>query len=73
MKLKYRCPYCGINSYSKQWNSTTRVKYGQLSNGEICEIQERENNSYHICPSCNKESEWLNNELIIQAEKGAEG
>jgi RNA polymerase subunit RPABC4/transcription elongation factor Spt4 len=65
MKLKYRCPYCQVNSYSKQWNATTRIKYGNHSDGEICEIQDEENNSYHLCPSCGAEGEMFKGSLII--------
>jgi len=65
LRLKYRCPSCGVNSYSKHWNSSTREKYGKSSGGEICEIQEEENNSYHICPECKKEAEWFKGALII--------
>lgn len=71
LKLKYRCPHCGVNSYSKHWNSTTRMKYGDLSDGEICEIQEEESNSYHLCPKCNKESEWFKGALIIDSTESA--
>lgn len=63
MKMKYKCPYCSVNSYSKYWNAETFKKYGTYSD-EICEIQLRETNSWHICPNCKKESEMFKGELI---------
>lgn len=69
MQLKYECPECNVKSYSKYWNAATRKKYGQDGHGEIGEIQEKENNSYHICPECQKESEWFRDKLIIIPSK----
>lgn len=63
MKLKYECPHCKVKSYSKYWNEETWNKYGSYAD-EICEIQLRENNSFHICPSCKVESEMFKGELI---------
>jgi RNA polymerase subunit RPABC4/transcription elongation factor Spt4 len=65
MKLKYKCPTCEVKSYSKYWNAETRKKYGKYSDGEICEIQEEETNSNHLCPKCKREFEWFKGELIV--------
>lgn len=65
MRLKYKCPSCNVNSYSKHWNAATRSHYGLY--GEICEIQEGENNSFHLCPSCGVESEMFKGNLIIDS------
>lgn len=63
MKLKYECPKCKVKSYSKAWNAATRGRYDKQGMG-ICEIQERENESFHICPECGRESEMFKGELI---------
>ncbi|WP_405113661.1 hypothetical protein MHH28_07780 [Paenibacillus sp. FSL K6-1217] len=70
MKLKYECPHCKVKSYSKHWNEATSKIFGRYGD-EICEIQERENNSYHICPNpeCGKESEMFKGELIKNGEE----
>jgi galactose-1-phosphate uridylyltransferase len=70
VKLKYTCPHCRIKSYSKLWNAETMKKYGTYSD-EICEIQQRENNSFHICPNpeCRKESEMFKGDLIKIGEE----
>jgi RNA polymerase subunit RPABC4/transcription elongation factor Spt4 len=69
MKLKYECPKCEVKSYSKYWNAETRVRYG--AHGDICEIQEGESNSYHICPECKQESEMFKGNLIIGTTESA--
>lgn len=63
MKLKYECPKCKVKSYSKYWNAETRKRYDKNGDG-ICEIQQRENNSFHICPVCKEESEMFKGDLI---------
>lgn len=63
MKLKYECPKCKVNSYSRDWNTATRAKYEKHGMG-ICEIQECENNSFHICPACGEESEMFKGKLL---------
>ncbi|AIQ29339.1 hypothetical protein P40081_15155 [Paenibacillus sp. FSL P4-0081] len=68
MKLKYECPRCKVKSYSKYWNAETMKKYGTYSD-EICEIQLRENKSFHICPECKAESEMFKGELIKVGEE----
>ena len=51
----YKCPECGAEHSAKEWNSRTKLDYGQY----ICIIQNAiDDECCYICPTCNKESDY---------------
>ncbi|RUS47547.1 hypothetical protein [Cohnella sp. AR92] len=63
MARKYTCPYCKEKHYPNAWNARTLKTYKR----EIFFIQEEEDYSSFICPSCDNESELVKGELIEEA------
>lgn len=60
MKLKAKCPKCGVKSWNRDWDRATMKVFGEEI-GSISDPEYRDC-AFHVCPSCKEETEGIKEE-----------
>jgi predicted nucleic-acid-binding Zn-ribbon protein len=58
MKLKAKCPKCGVKNWNREWDRATN----EVFKGEIGSVSDPEYRdcATHVCPSCKEEIDGIN-------------
>lgn len=58
MKLKAKCPKCGVNNWNRDWDKATRNVFTGSNIGSISDPDYRDC-CIHVCPSCGEEIDGI--------------